>query len=70
MQETGWKGSRARDLGEGSKLNYSRTESHRNGVSIVFHKKHIDGVLEVKRINDRVMLMRLDLGAMPHHRFL
>ena len=63
VQETRWKGSKARELGEDYKLYYNGTMSSRNGVGIILHKKHTDAVLEVKRINDHIMLLRMDLGV-------
>ncbi|XP_042859866.1 craniofacial development protein 2-like [Penaeus japonicus] len=55
LQETKWKGSKARDLGAGYKLYYHGENGARNGVGVVVRGMHTNGVLEVRRITDRIM---------------
>ncbi|KAK3571021.1 hypothetical protein QTP86_000471 [Hemibagrus guttatus] len=53
VQETRWKGSKAR--GAGFKLFYYGVDSKRNGVGVVLKEEFVRNVLEVKRVLDRVM---------------
>ena len=63
VQETRWKGEKARELGDGYKLYFSGANKEgRNGVGIVVSEGLKDKVLEVFRRNDRIMKMRLSLG--------
>ena len=65
VQETRWKGSKARNIGEGWKLYYHGEDGKRNGVGVILKEDYIRRVLEVKRISDRMMHMKLEIeGAM------
>ena len=76
VQETKWKGNKAREIGEGYKLYYSGASTTRNGVGIILHSEWQDKILEVKRKSDRVMSIKLVVGkrmldiisAYMHHR--
>ncbi len=59
MQETRWKGPKAKELGEGYKLYYHGDTTNRNGIGIVFSKKWRDNVLNINRITDRIMALQL-----------
>ncbi|XP_063593837.1 uncharacterized protein LOC134770827 [Penaeus indicus] len=61
---TRWKGSKARELGAGYKLFYHGEVSGRNGVGVVVKEKHINGVLEVHRMSDRIMSVKLEIEGM------
>ncbi|KAK4322781.1 hypothetical protein Pmani_006449 [Petrolisthes manimaculis] len=62
VQETRWKGSKARELGGGCKLFYSGANGQgRNGVGIVLSKDLKGNVVGVRRKNDRVMSIKLSL---------
>ena len=64
VQETRWKGNKARELGEGYKLFYSGTnEEGRNGVGIVLSKELKESLIGVNRKSDRIMSLKLGLGA-------
>ena len=63
VQETRWKGSKARNLGGGCKLFYYGENGKRNGVGIVVRGEYIENVLEVVRVSDRMMRMKLDVGG-------
>ena len=58
VQETKWVGSKARDV-DGYKLWYSGSERRRNGVGILVDEELRGQVVEVKRINDRLMTIKL-----------
>ncbi|XP_068246558.1 uncharacterized protein [Palaemon carinicauda] len=61
VQETRWNGNKAKETGAGYKLFYSGcTEQGRNGVGIILTGKLKSCVLEVKRLNDRLMHMKLE----------
>ncbi|KAK3535463.1 hypothetical protein QTP70_016885, partial [Hemibagrus guttatus] len=61
VQETRWKGSKARSIGAGFKLFYYGVDSKRNGVGVVLKEEFVRNVLEVKRVSDRVMSLKLEL---------
>ena len=51
VQETRWKGDKARELGDGYKLFYSgASKEGRNGVGIVLSKRFKDCLASVKRV--------------------
>ena len=62
VQETKWKGNKAREIGEGYKLYYKGASTTRNGVGIILHSEWQDKILEVKRKSDRVMSIKLVVG--------
>ncbi|XP_070013510.1 uncharacterized protein [Nicotiana sylvestris] len=56
--ETRWAGSRARDV-DGYKLWNSGTQKGRNGVGILMDRELREYVVEVRRVNDRLMSIKL-----------
>ena len=62
VQETKWKASKARNLGGGYELYYHGVDSRRNGVGIILKEEWTSGVIEVSRVPDRIMHMRVELG--------
>ena len=61
VQETRWKGSKARSLGAGFKLFYHGVDRKRNGVGVILKEELVRNVLEVKRVSDRVMSLKLEI---------
>ncbi|KAK3552447.1 hypothetical protein QTP86_011718 [Hemibagrus guttatus] len=61
VQETRWKGSKARSIGAGFKLFYYGVDSKRNGIGVVLKEEFVRNVLEVKRVSDRVMSLKLEI---------
>ncbi|KAK3516211.1 hypothetical protein QTP70_006361 [Hemibagrus guttatus] len=61
VQETRWKGSKARSIGAGFKLFYYGVDSKRNGVGVVLKEEFVRNVLEVKRVSDRVMSLKVEI---------
>ena len=60
VQETRWRGNKARELGEGYKLIYSGANKEgRNGVGIILSSEMKNEVIEVNRKSDRIMWIRL-----------
>ncbi|KAK3529677.1 hypothetical protein QTP70_033685, partial [Hemibagrus guttatus] len=60
VQETRLKGTKARSIGAGFKLFYYGVDSKRNGVGVVLKEEFVRNVLEVKRVSDRVMNLKLE----------
>ncbi|KAK3567143.1 hypothetical protein QTP86_010729 [Hemibagrus guttatus] len=61
VQETRWQGSKARSIGAGFKLFYYGVDSKRNGVGVVLKEEFVRNVLEVKKVSDRVMSLKLEI---------
>ncbi|KAK3555192.1 hypothetical protein QTP86_010486 [Hemibagrus guttatus] len=61
VQETRWKGSKAHSIGAGFKLFYYGVDSKRNWVGVVLKEEFVRNVLEVKRVSDRVMSLKLEI---------
>ena len=61
LQETKWKGSKARNIGGGCKLFYNGADGRKNGIGIVLRKELAESVLEVKRVSDRLMASKLEV---------
>jgi len=59
VQETKWSGKSTRVLGEGYKIYYSGETNKRNGVGIILDPTFASKVIEVKRIDDRIMRVKL-----------
>jgi exonuclease III len=58
IQETKWKGQKAKEVEDtGFKLWYTGTTSGRNGVGILIDRSLKDGVIDVKRQGDRIILV-------------
>ena len=61
LQETKWKGNKARNIGSGCKLFYNGADGRKNGIGIVVKEELAESVLEVKRVSDRLMAMKLEV---------
>ncbi|KAK6754467.1 hypothetical protein RB195_013457 [Necator americanus] len=61
IQETRWKGSKARELDDDYKLIYHGT-SNRNGVGIILNESFRNSVTAVDRLSDRLMAVKVDKG--------
>ncbi|KAM1110894.1 hypothetical protein ACFX19_010231 [Malus domestica] len=60
LQETKWVGLKAKDLeNSGFKLWYSGTNRTRNGVGIIVDKILTQDVVDVKRVGDRIMAIKI-----------
>ena len=63
LQETKWKGSKTRNIGGGCKLFYNGVDGRKNGIEIVVREELAESVLEVKRVSDRLMAMKLEVNG-------
>ena len=60
-EETKWKGSKARNIGDGCKIFYNGADGRKNGIGIVLREELAESVLDVKRVSDRLMAMQLEV---------
>ena len=51
LQETRWKGAKAREMGCGYKLYYNGRDGHRNGVGIMLEPELMETVIEVNQVS-------------------
>ncbi|XP_063598262.1 craniofacial development protein 2-like [Penaeus indicus] len=63
VQETRWKGEKARVIGGSCKMWYRGDDGQRNGVVVVVRGDLVDNVVEVERISDRLMTMKLEVNG-------
>ena len=63
LQETKWKGSKAKNIGGGCKIFYNEADGRKNGIGIVVREELAESVLEVKRVLDRLMAMKLEVNG-------
>ena len=63
VQETRWKGERATCIGGGYKMWYCGSGNKKNGVGIVLKKEHVDRVVEVWRVTDRIICLKMELDG-------
>ncbi|XP_065642811.1 uncharacterized protein LOC136074421 [Hydra vulgaris] len=63
VQETRWKGSKARSIGGGFKLFYHGVDGKRNGVGVIPKEELCKSVVEVKRESDRVICVKLEIDG-------
>ncbi|KAI5624278.1 hypothetical protein C0J50_16171 [Silurus asotus] len=62
--ETKWKGSKARNIGGGFKVFYYGVYAKRNGVGVILKEENSKCVVEVKRVSDRVMNVKLEVEGL------
>jgi hypothetical protein len=63
VQKTKWKGQKVKEVKDaGFKLWYTGTMANKNGVGIVLDKSLKDGVVDIKRQGDRIILVKLLVG--------
>nr|XP_016453923.1 PREDICTED: craniofacial development protein 2-like [Nicotiana tabacum] len=61
VQETRWVGSKARDA-DGYKLWYTGVLKGKNGAGILVDRELRESVVEIRRVNDRLMTIKLVVG--------
>nr|CDJ94278.1 Endonuclease exonuclease phosphatase domain containing protein [Haemonchus contortus] len=60
LQETRWKGAKAKEIGEGVKLYYNGDDIKPNGVAIAVAESLKHSASAVSRISSRIMAVRID----------
>ena len=63
VQETCWKGERARCIGGEYKMWYCGSGNKNNGVGIILKKEHVDRVVELWRLTDRIICLKMELDG-------
>ena len=63
LKETKWKGSKARNIAGVCKIFYNGADGRKNGIGIVLREELAESVLEVKRVSDRLMAMKLEVNG-------
>ena len=63
LQETKWKGSKARNIRGGYKIFYKGADKIKNGIGIVLREELAESVPEVKRVSDRPMAVKLEVNG-------
>ena len=63
VQETCWKGERARCIGGGYKMWYCGSGNKKNGVGIILKKEHVDRIMELWRVTDRIICLKMELDG-------
>ena len=61
LQETKWKGNKARNIRGGCKLFYNGAGGRKNGIGIVVREELVKSVLEVKRVSYRLMAIKMEV---------
>ncbi|XP_063545741.1 craniofacial development protein 2-like [Cydia strobilella] len=65
IQETKWRGSKARNIGNGYKFIYHGTTAKQNGVGIAINSDLQERIVEVTRVSDRIIAVKLALDNQP-----
>ena len=60
LRETNGKGSKMKNIGS-CKLFYNGADGRKNGIGIVMMEELVESALEVKRLLDRLMAMKLEV---------
>uniref|UniRef100_A0A914WDC8 Reverse transcriptase domain-containing protein n=1 Tax=Plectus sambesii TaxID=2011161 RepID=A0A914WDC8_9BILA len=63
VQETKWKGTKARNIGDGYKMLYVGSTANRNGVAVIVSQPYHNSITDVARVSDRLMSLRVDTGT-------
>ena len=63
VQETRWKGEKARCIGGRYEMLVLWKRKQKNGVEIIFKKEHVDRVVELWRVTDRIICLKMELDG-------
>ncbi|KAI5606596.1 hypothetical protein C0J50_2095 [Silurus asotus] len=64
VQETKWKGGKARNIGGEFQMFYHGVDGKKNGVGVILKEEYSKSVVEVKRVSDRVMIVKVEVEGM------
>ena len=62
VQETRWIEEKARCIGGRYKMWYCGSGNKKNGVGIILKKEHVDKVVELWRVTDRIICLKMELN--------
>ena len=63
VQETRWKGEKAKCICGEYKLWYCGSENKKNGLGIILKKEHEDRVVELWRVTERIISLKMELDG-------
>ena len=63
VQETRWKGEKARCIGGEYKMWYYESGNKTNGVGIILKKEHVDRVVDLWRVTDRIICLKMEFDG-------
>ena len=63
VQETRWKEEKARCIGGGYNMWYCGSGNKKNGVGIILKKEHVDMVMKLWRVTDRIICLKIELDG-------
>ena len=63
VQETHWKGERVRCIGGGYNMWYCGSGNKKNGVGIILKKEHVDRVVKLWRVTDRIICLKMEVDG-------
>ena len=63
MQETRWKGKEARCIGGRFKMWHCASRNKKNDVRIILKKEHLERAVELWRVTDRIICLKMELGG-------
>ena len=63
MRETRWKREKARCIGGEYKMWYCGSGNKKNGVGIILKKEHVERVVELWKVTDRIICLKMELDG-------
>ena len=60
VQETDWKGEKAKCIGGRYEMWFCGSGNKKNGVGIILKKEHVNRVVELLRVTDRIICLKMD----------
>ena len=63
VQETCWKGEKARCISGGYKTWYCGSGNKKNSAGIILKKENVDRVVELWRVTDRIICLKMELDG-------
>ncbi|XP_061727718.1 craniofacial development protein 2-like [Cydia pomonella] len=65
VQELKWKGSKSRDIGYNYQLLYNGSSTTRNGIGVILDENLKNRIIQINRISDRIMYVKVALDNQP-----
>ena len=64
VQDSRWKGKKARLIGGGYKMWYCGSENKKNSMGIILKKEHLYRVVELWRVTDGIICLKMELDGL------